>query len=119
VCKIIWRRKNTQYLKRGKQASHTLNRVCRCGGKMRTFASCSKSFMSTLAELKKGQKAVIRSFTNDQLSSKLIEMGCLPGELVFLSKIAPLGSPIAVTVSGYELSLRREEAAAVVIDLVA
>jgi len=75
--------------------------------------------MSTLAELKKGQKGVIRSFTNDVLSSKLIEMGCLPGELVQLSKVAPLGSPIAITISGYELSLRTEEAASVLIDLVA
>lgn len=75
--------------------------------------------MSTLAELKKGQKAVIKSFTNEQLSSKLIEMGCLPGELVKLSKVAPLGSPIAISISGYELSLRREEAASVLIELVA
>ena len=75
--------------------------------------------MSTLAELKKGQKAIIRSFTNDLLSSKLIEMGCLPGEFVQLSKIAPLGSPIAITISGYELSLRKEEAASVLVDLVA
>ncbi len=77
------------------------------------------SVMSTLAELKKGQKAVIRSFTNEQLSSKLIEMGCMPGELVKLSKIAPFGNPIAISILGYELSLRTEEAASVVIELVA
>jgi ferrous iron transport protein A len=75
--------------------------------------------MSSLAELKKGQKAVVRSFANETLSSKLIEMGCLPGETIMLSKTAPLGCPLAVTVAGYELSLRREEAASVLIDLVA
>ncbi len=75
--------------------------------------------MSSLAELKKGQKAIIRSFSNETLSSKLIEMGCLPGETISLSRTAPLGCPLAVTVAGYELSLRKEEAASVVIELVA
>ena len=75
--------------------------------------------MSSLAELKKGQRAVVRSFTNDSLSSKLIEMGCLPGETIFLSKTAPLGCPMAVNIAGYELSLRREEAALVVIEVLA
>ena len=75
--------------------------------------------MSTLAELKKGQKAIVRSFTNNALSAKLIEMGCLPGEEIKLSKTAPLGCPLAVNVAGYELSLRKDEAEAVIIDLVA
>ena len=75
--------------------------------------------MPSLAQLKKGQKAVILSFTDDALSSKLIEMGCLPGEQVVLSKIAPLGCPFAINISGYELSLRKEEAASVLIELVA
>ena len=46
-------------------------------------------------------------------------MGCLPGEHITLSKKAPLGCPFAVLVSGYELSLRKEEAASVMIELVA
>lgn len=75
--------------------------------------------MPTLAQLKKGQKAIVRLFTNDLLSSKLIEMGCLPGEVVTLSKTAPMGCPIAILISGYELSLRREEADSVQIELVA
>jgi ferrous iron transport protein A len=75
--------------------------------------------MSSLAELKKGQKAIIRSFTNHSLSTRLIDMGCLPGETITLSRTAPLGCPLAVTISGYELSLRKEEAASVLIELVA
>lgn len=75
--------------------------------------------MATLAQLKKGQKAIVRLFTNESLSSKLIEMGCLPGEVVTLSKTAPMGCPIAISIAGYELSLRMEEAASVLIDLVA
>ncbi|MBX3165401.1 MAG: ferrous iron transport protein A [Bacteroidetes bacterium] len=75
--------------------------------------------MSTLAELKKGQKAKVLAFNNDALKAKLIEMGFLPGEEIELSKTAPLGCPLAVNVAGYELSLRKDEAEAVIIDLVA
>jgi ferrous iron transport protein A len=75
--------------------------------------------MSSLAELKKGQKAIVRSFSNESLSSKLIEMGCMPGEFIMLSKTAPLGCPLAVSIAGYELSLRKEEAASVLIEVVA
>lgn len=75
--------------------------------------------MASLAQLKKGQKAVILSFTDEALSAKLIEMGCLPGEQVVLSRTAPLGCPFAINISGYELSLRKEEAASVLIELVA
>jgi ferrous iron transport protein A len=74
-----------------------------------------KGKMSTLAELKKGQSAVIDSFTDQVMSVKLMEMGCVPGEIVTLEKIAPLGDPIAVKVSGYLLSLRKAEAATVVV----
>ncbi len=75
--------------------------------------------MISLADLKKGQKAFIRSFTNDALSSKLLEMGCLPGESIMLSRTAPLGCPLAINIAGYELSLRRDEAASVMIEVVA
>lgn len=75
--------------------------------------------MTSLDELKKGQSAVIKSFSNDALSAKLIEMGCLPGERVSVSKKAPLGCPFAITVAGYELSLRKEEASTIFVELVA
>ncbi|MEI8135751.1 MAG: FeoA family protein [Bacteroidota bacterium] len=75
--------------------------------------------MESLDHLKIGQTAIIRSFSNDALSSKLIEMGCLPGEVVSLSKTAPFGCPMAINIAGYELSLRKEEAASVIIELVA
>jgi len=73
--------------------------------------------MRPLAKLKKGQEAVIKLFTNKDLSNKLIEMGCLPGERVILSKIAPMGCPLAIHVAGYELSLRKEEADAIMVEL--
>ena len=66
-----------------------------------------------LSELKKGQRAVIESFTDYDLSLKLLEMGCIPGETIEIARIAPLGDPIAIAVSGYQLSLRKAEAATV------
>ena len=75
--------------------------------------------MRSLSKLQKGQQAIIKSFTNMALSRKLIEMGCLPGETITLSKIAPFGCPVAIYVSGYELSLRMEEASAIMVELVA
>lgn len=75
--------------------------------------------MESLDHLQKGQKAIIKSFLNEAISSKLIEMGCLPGENVSLSKTAPLGCPMAINISGYELSLRKDEASSVMIELVA
>jgi ferrous iron transport protein A len=72
--------------------------------------------MRTLAQLKLGEAAVIKSFTNKGLALKLIEMGCLPGETITLSNIAPLGDPIAIEISGYLLSMRKDEASTVVLE---
>jgi ferrous iron transport protein A len=74
--------------------------------------------MLTLDKLKIGQSAIIKEFKDEFLSLKLSEMGCLPGEVVKLTNIAPLGDPIAIEVSGYQLSLRKEEAHTVTVELI-
>lgn len=66
--------------------------------------------MKKLSEIGIGKKAVIKSFEKDDLFIKLMEMGCVPGELVRVEQIAPLGDPISITVAGYNLSLRLNEA---------
>jgi len=71
--------------------------------------------MLTLDNLKIGQSATIKEFTDTLLSLKLSEMGCFPGEIVKLTHIAPFGDPIAIEVAGYQLSLRKQEAHTVVI----
>jgi len=68
-----------------------------------------------LSQLKIGERAEIQSFTNDEISVRLMEMGCIPGEIVQLIKIAPFGDPISIQVAGYELSLRKKEAATVLV----
>ena len=45
-------------------------------------------------------------------------MGCVPGERILLEQIAPLGDPISVSVSGYHLSLRLNEAEHILVDLI-
>ena len=67
----------------------------------------------TLDKLSPGSEAIIESFTDDDIKLKLLEMGCLPGEKISVVRLAPFGDPIAVSVSGYLLSMRREEAASV------
>lgn len=73
--------------------------------------------MPTLDTLKIGQSATIINFTDDFLSLKFIEMGCLPGEKIKLSNIAPFGDPIAIEVSGYLLSLRKQEASTIIVKI--
>ncbi len=69
-----------------------------------------------LSEIKSGKSATIRSFENDELFIKLMEMGCLPGEKITVEQIAPLKDPISVSVAGYILSLRLEEAENIVVE---
>ena len=66
--------------------------------------------MTTLDQLKPGQRGVIRAITASDIAPKLLEMGLLPGKEVIYKLRAPLGDPIAVRVSGYQLSLRLDEA---------
>jgi ferrous iron transport protein A len=73
--------------------------------------------MRSLDKLKKGEKATVLSFNNASLRNKLIEMGCLPGETITLSKIAPLGCPISIKLNSSEISLRKDEAATVIVQL--
>jgi len=67
----------------------------------------------SVAEMKPGEVGIIAGFTDEQLSIKLLEMGCLPGAAVRFNFTAPLGDPICISVLGYELSLRLEEAATI------
>lgn len=69
-----------------------------------------KEQIKRLSELKAGRSAIIMSFDNNEIFLKLMEMGCIPGEIVKVNQIAPLGDPIAIAVSGYHLSLRLDEA---------
>ena len=78
----------------------------------------AKNKIVTLDKLAAGDEAIIESFTDDDIKLKLLEMGCLPGEKISVVRLAPLGDPIAYSVSGYLLSMRRDEAAAVEVRII-
>lgn len=63
-----------------------------------------------LSKVEIGKRVIIKSFEKDEIFLKLMEMGCVPGEVIRVDHFAPLGDPISITVSGYNLSLRLNEA---------
>ena len=69
----------------------------------------------SVALMAPGEMAVISGFTDEELSVKLLEMGFLPGTVVRFNFRAPLGDPICVNISGYDLSLRLAEASTILI----
>ncbi|MGV8877995.1 MAG: FeoA family protein [Sphingobacteriaceae bacterium] len=68
-----------------------------------------------LSQLAIGEKGIIKGFTDLEMSVKLMEMGCLPGEEICVERFAPLGDPMAIKVSGYQLSLRKKEASTIIL----
>ena len=78
---------------------------------MDTFVKSKKLRMNRrLSEVEVGKEVIIKYFEKDEIFLKLMEMGCVPGEIVIVEQVAPLGDPISILVSGYHLSLRINEA---------
>ena len=71
-----------------------------------------------LSQVKPGTKVKIKSFENNEIILKLMEMGCLPEEEITVWKKAPLGDPIYVLVAGYSLSLRLDEAELIIVETI-
>ena len=74
--------------------------------------------MITLADLKIGQTALILDFNIDNIPLKLLEMGCLPGNVVELLQIAPLGDPIYINVNDSHVAIRKETASEINVEIV-
>lgn len=53
-----------------------------------------------------------------KIKRRLFDMGVTPGAEIKLKKLAPLGDPIEVTIRGYELSLRKDEANKILMEVV-
>lgn len=69
-----------------------------------------------LSDLKKGQKAIINKHEESDFELTLMEMGCVPGEPVWIEMIAPMGDPIAIRIAGYHLSIRKADANKIWVD---
>jgi ferrous iron transport protein A len=71
----------------------------------------------TIDSLQKGQKATIISFDDTIVPLKLIEMGCLEGNIVELLQIAPLGDPLFLSVNDTNLAIRKEMASRIFVEI--
>ena len=68
--------------------------------------------MKLLSQLKVGEQGTVVAVNGEgAIRRRLFDMGITPGAEVYLRKKAPLGDPIEIAIRGYELTLRKAEAA--------
>jgi ferrous iron transport protein A len=72
---------------------------------------------TTIANLKKGDVALIKNFDVEAIPLKLLEMGCLPGNRVELLQIAPFGDPLYLNINGSHLAIRIETAREIEVEI--
>ena len=74
--------------------------------------------LKRLNEFKVGETGLIKKVEGEgRFRRRLLDMGVTPGATVYLRKKAPLGDPLEVTIRGYELTLRKDEAQLVVLEV--
>ena len=67
--------------------------------------------MKTLRAVQPGQTVTVKKLHGEgAVRRRIMDMGLTKGTLVYVREVAPLGDPVEVTVRGYELSLRKEDA---------
>lgn len=67
--------------------------------------------MKTLKDIKPGETVTVCRLQGEgAVKRRLMDMGITKNTSVFVRKVAPLGDPVEVTVRGYELSLRKNDA---------
>lgn len=72
--------------------------------------------MKTLKDVKIGETAIVTKLNGmGALRRRIMDMGITKVTSIYLRKVAPLGDPIEVTVRGYELSLRKEDAENIIV----
>lgn len=74
--------------------------------------------IKTLNQFHIGESGTIVKVNGEgRVRRRLFDMGLTPGAEVYLRKVAPLGDPIEITLRGYELSLRKDEAINVEVEM--
>tara|TARA_R110000765_G_scaffold242259_1_gene344915 strand:- start:758 stop:1003 length:246 start_codon:yes stop_codon:yes gene_type:complete len=74
--------------------------------------------IKTVAQLRRGEKGIIKEFADDILPIKLLELGCLPGNEIELVQIAPLKDPIYINVNGSHIAIRRSMAKLIELEII-
>jgi ferrous iron transport protein A len=73
--------------------------------------------MKTLRDIKIGGSAkVIKIYGEGAIRRRIMDMGITRGVEIHVRKVAPLGDPLEITVRGYELSLRKSDAAMIEVE---
>jgi Fe2+ transport system protein FeoA len=74
--------------------------------------------LKPLNSLKKNESGLVRrSSATGELKQKLLDMGIVSNTQIKVLKVAPLGSPIDILVKGYQLTLRKEEAEKILVEV--
>jgi DtxR family Mn-dependent transcriptional regulator len=85
--------------------------------RMKSGGSLAASEALRLCDLRPGQKAAVKSVVAEPgIKRRFLEMGIVPGAEVKVEKVAPFGDPMDIVVRGYHLSIRREEAAGILVE---
>lgn len=72
----------------------------------------------SMRDLKVGQSCIVRQIGGQgALRRRLLDMGLTPGTRVLLYKTAPMGDPMELHLRGYDLSLRRDDAADILVEV--
>lgn len=73
--------------------------------------------MKTLKQAKVGETVKVVKLTGQgAVKRRIMDMGITNGVEIFIRKVAPLGDPVEVTVRGYELSLRKDDASMIEVE---
>ena len=72
----------------------------------------------TIAQLRPGQKGIIKEFEVERIPVKLLELGCLPGSEVEMVQIAPLKDPYYINVNGSHIAIRRDLAQNIALEVI-
>ena len=71
----------------------------------------------TLRDVSVGQTVKVTRLNGDgPVKRRSMDMGITKGVEIFIRKVAPLGDPVEVTVRGYELSLRKDDASMIEVE---
>ena len=75
--------------------------------------------MKTLKQAKVGETVKVVKLTGQgAVKRRIMDMGITKGVEIFIRKVAPLGDPVEVTVRGYELSLRKDDASMIEVEYI-
>ncbi len=70
--------------------------------------------MKTLRDVSVGETVVVKKLNGEQvLKRRLMDMGITKDSEIYVRKTAPLGDPVEITIRGYELSVRKDDASCI------